>query len=113
MLSTGRVLYHYHTGTMSRRSAPLHWRDPRDWVEINAVDARAAGIEDAAPVVIRSRRGEVKTLARVSEHVPAGVIFLAFHWAEAPANVLTQDYAIDPIAKIPEFKLCTVRVEAE
>ena len=113
VLSTGRVLYHYHTGTMSRRSAPLHWRDPRDWVEINAVDARAAGIEDAAPVVIRSRRGEVKTLARVSEHVPAGVIFLAFHWAEAPANVLTQDYAIDPIAKIPEFKLCTVRVEAE
>lgn len=112
VLSTGRVLYHYHTGTMSRRSAPLHWRDPRDWVEINAIDAQAAGIEDAAPVVIHSRRGRVKTLARVSEHVPAGVIFLAFHWAEAPANVLTQDYAIDPIAKIPEFKLCTVRIEA-
>lgn len=112
VLSTGRVIYHYHTGTMSRRSAPLHWRDPRDWVEINAIDAQAAGIEDAAPVVIRSRRGEVKTLARISEHVPAGMIFLAFHWAEAPANILTQDYAIDPIAKIPEFKLCTVRVEA-
>ncbi len=112
VLSTGRVLYHYHTGTMSRRSAPLHWRDPRDWVEINAADAQAVGVEDGASVVIRSRRGEVKTLARLSEHVPAGVIFLAFHWAEAPANRLTQDYAVDPVAKIPEFKLCTVRVEA-
>ncbi|HRF48194.1 MAG TPA: molybdopterin-dependent oxidoreductase [Anaerolineales bacterium] len=112
VLSTGRVIYHYHTGTMSRRSAPLHWRDPRDWVEINAVDAQAAGIADASPVVIRSRRGEVKTQARISEHVPPGVIFLAFHWAEAPANLLTQDHTVDPYAKIPEFKLCTVRVEA-
>lgn len=111
VLSTGRVIYHYHTGTMSRRSVPLNWRDPGNWVEINPKDAEAAGIADSGAVVIRSRRGEVRTLARFSERVPAGVIFLAFHWAEAPANVLTQDFALDPIAKIPEFKLCTVRIE--
>jgi formate dehydrogenase alpha subunit len=113
ILSTGRVLYHYHTGTMTRRSGPLHWRDPHGWVEINARDAEAVGVHDTEPVVVRSRRGAVRTTARVSERVPAGTVFLAFHWSEAPANTLTHDFALDPLAKIPEFKLCTVRVEAE
>ena len=54
----------------------------------------------------------MRTVARRSERVQPGVVFLAFHWAEAPANRLTQDFALDPIAKIPEFKLCVVRVEA-
>jgi predicted molibdopterin-dependent oxidoreductase YjgC len=112
VLSTGRVLYHYHTGTMTRRSGPLSWRDPRGWVEINAHDAEAAGVADAAAVVLRSRRGQVRTVAHLSERVPPGTVFLAFHWNEAPANTLTHDFALDPIAKIPEFKLCTVRLEA-
>lgn len=111
VLSTGRVLYHYHTGTMTRRSEPLAWRESRGWVEINPQDASAAGIRDATAVVIRSRRGQVRTQARLSQNVPPGVVFLSFHWKEAPANLLTQDYALDPIAKIPEFKLCTVRLE--
>ena len=113
VLSTGRVLYHYHTGTMSRRSEALHWREPGGWIEINAADAAAAGIADDAAVLIRSRRGEVRTVARLSERVQPGVVFLAFHWAEAPANVLTQDFIRVAISKIPEFKLCAVRIMAE
>ncbi len=110
VLSTGRILYHYHTGTMTRRSEGLTWREPRGYAEVNAVDAEAAGIGDGRPVLIRSRRGEIRTQARVSDRVPPGVVFLAFHWKEAPANLLTQDFALDPQAKIPEFKVSAVRI---
>jgi predicted molibdopterin-dependent oxidoreductase YjgC len=110
-LSTGRVLYHYHSGTMTRRSGPLSWREPRGFAEINAVDAEAIDLKDGQAVVIKSRRGEVRTKARISEDVPPGVVFLAFHWREAPANVLTQDFALDPVAKIPEYKISAVRIE--
>ena len=64
-----------------------------------------------AAVTIKSRRGEVQTQARVGERVPPGTVFLAFHWREAPANMLTQDFALDPTAKIPEYKVCAVRLE--
>ncbi|MGQ0604738.1 MAG: molybdopterin oxidoreductase family protein, partial [Anaerolineales bacterium] len=111
ILSTGRVLYHYHTGTMTRRSEALSWRESRGWAEINPHDAAAAGIRDATAVVIRSRRGQVRTQARLSQKVPPGVVFLSFHWKESPANMLTQDFALDPMAKIPEFKICAVRIE--
>jgi len=111
ILSTGRILYHYHTGTQTRRAEGLDWREPKGFVEINAVDAEDAGIRDGGPVVISSRRGQIRTQARVSDRVQPGVIFLAFHWKEAPANLLTQDYALDPIAKIPEYKVSAVRVE--
>ena len=111
ILTTGRVLYHYHSGTMTRRSEPLAWREPRGYVEINAEDAEAISLEDNRAVVIESRRGSVRTRAKISERVPPGTIFLAFHWREAPANVLTQDFALDPVAKIPEYKVCAVRLE--
>jgi predicted molibdopterin-dependent oxidoreductase YjgC len=111
ILTTGRVLYHYHTGTMTRRSEPLHWREPRGFAEINAVDAKAIDLEDGHAVVIRSRRGHVRTRARISDHVPPGTVFLAFHWREAPANILTQDHTLDPVAKIPEYKVSAVRLE--
>lgn len=111
ILSTGRVLYHYHTGTMTRRSEALAWRESRGWVEINPQDAAAVGVRDATAVVVRSRRGEVRTQARLSQKVPPGVVFLSFHWKEAPANLLTQDFALDPLAKIPEYKVCAVRLE--
>jgi formate dehydrogenase alpha subunit len=112
ILTTGRSLYHYHTGTMTRRSEALSWRDPRGHAEINTQDAERIGIRDAGPVVIASRRGQVRTQARVGNRVPPGVVFLAFHWREAPANLLTQDFALDPEAKIPEYKVCAVRLEA-
>jgi predicted molibdopterin-dependent oxidoreductase YjgC len=111
ILSTGRVLYHYHSGTMTRRSGPLAWREPRGYVEVNSEDAAAVGVEDNHAVVIKSRRGTVRTRLKISEGVPPGTIFLAFHWREAPANRLTHDFALDPIAKIPEFKISAVRLE--
>jgi predicted molibdopterin-dependent oxidoreductase YjgC len=111
ILSTGRVLYHYHSGTMTRRSTALDWREPRGYVEINVVDAEAIGLKDNSAVIIKSRRGQVRTRAKVSDGVPPGTIFLAFHWREAPANMLTQDFALDPVAKIPEYKVCAVRIE--
>jgi predicted molibdopterin-dependent oxidoreductase YjgC len=111
ILTTGRVLYHYHTGTMTRRSGPLSWVEPRGYVEINAEDAAAVEVLDNRAVVVKSRRGTVRTRAKISERVPPGTVFLAFHWREAPANMLTQDFALDPVAKIPEYKVCAVRLE--
>ena len=96
---------------MTRRSEPLSWREPRGYVEINAEDAEAIEIKDNFAVVIESRRGSVRTRAKISDRVPPGTIFLAFHWREAPANMLTQDFALDPVAKIPEYKVCAVRLE--
>ena len=112
ILTTGRILYHYHTGTMTRRSEPLSWRETRSYAEINEQDAAAVGVRDAGPVIIRSRRGAVRTQARVSQRVPPGVVFLAFHWRESPANLLTHDQGLDPQAKIPEFKISAVRLES-
>ncbi len=111
ILSTGRILYHYHTGTMTRRSEGLSWRVPRGYAEINEKEAANAGIRDGGQMVIRSRRGSVRTQARVSQNVPPGVVFLSFHWREAPANLLTHDHTLDPLAKIPEYKVCAVCIE--
>jgi predicted molibdopterin-dependent oxidoreductase YjgC len=97
---------------MTRRSMPLDWKEPGGFVEINPEDAEHAGLGDGQDVVIRSRRGSVRTKVRLSENVPPGTIFLAFHWREAPANMLTQDFALDPVAKIPEYKICAVRLES-
>ena len=111
ILSTGRVLYHYHSGTMTRRSEPLNWREPRGYVEIHPEDAEGIQLEDGHAVIVKSRRGEVRTKARLTENVPPGTVFLAFHWREASANILTQDHTLDPVAKIPEYKVCAIRLE--
>ena len=111
ILTTGRVLYHYHTGTMTRRSGPLAWVEPRGYVEINSEDAAGIDLMHDQAVIIESRRGTVRTRAKISDSVPPGTIFLAFHWREAPANMLTQDFALDPVAKIPEYKVCAVRLK--
>ncbi len=111
ILTTGRVLYHYHTGTMTRRSEPLSWIEPRGYIEVNPQDAADIDLLDNRAVVVKSRRGTVRTRVKFSERVPPGTVFLAFHWREAPANMLTQDFALDPVAKIPEYKICAVRLE--
>lgn len=110
-LTTGRILHHYHSGTMTRRSQPLSWREPRGQADIHPDDAAAIELEDGQAVVIKSRRGEVRTRARLTDRVPPGTVFLSFHWREAPANLLTQDFALDPVAKIPEYKISAVRLE--
>jgi predicted molibdopterin-dependent oxidoreductase YjgC len=110
VLSTGRVYYHYHTGSMSRRCQGLDEIYPEALAEINPSDASKLGVEDGAKVKVTSRRGEVEVEAQVTERVPKGTIFMSFHFGEAAANVLTNP-ALDPVSKIPELKVCAVRVE--
>ena len=110
-LSTGRMLQHFHTGSMSRRAPVLHGIVPRGNIEIHPEDARQFGLRDGEPVKVTTRRGEVVTTALVTLRVAQGSLFMPFHFAEAAANRLTID-ALDPVAKIPEYKICAARVEA-
>jgi len=110
VLTTGRSLYHFHTGTMTRRVEGLNVLMKEGEVEINPADAAKLGIADGDKVKVASRRGEVVAKANVTEASPAGVVFMTFHFAESPANRLTNP-ALDPVAKIPEYKVCAVRVE--
>jgi formate dehydrogenase alpha subunit len=108
ILTTGRVLEHWHGGTMTRNSA-LNEIYPEARVEMNPADAEMHGILDGMAVRVTSRRGEVVLRATVTEKTTVGVVFIPFHFAEAAANLLTND-ALDPQAKIPEFKACAVQV---
>jgi formate dehydrogenase major subunit/formate dehydrogenase alpha subunit len=110
VLTTGRVLEHYHSGTMTRRVAGLDWLVPGAVVEMHPRDAGQRGIRDGGSVRVRSRRGALVALARVSAGIAPGTVFVPFHFAESAANVLT-NAALDPIAKIPEYKVCAVAVE--
>jgi predicted molibdopterin-dependent oxidoreductase YjgC len=110
LLTTGRVLYQYHTGTMTRKTDGLNDRAPGAFVEIAAADARALGIADGDQVLVSSRRGEIVVKARVSGATDPGTVFMPFHWAEAAANRLTSATALDPVSKIPEFKVSAVRI---
>ena len=109
-LTTGRQLWHYHTGSMTRRSKGLNAQAPEGFVDINPEDAQSSAIHDGDWVQVISRRGEVKTKAHITEDVPPGVVFMTFHFAEAPVNALTIP-VLDPIAKIPEYKACAVAVK--
>ncbi len=111
ILSTGRVLYHYHTGTMTRLSSGSMERVPESLVEIHPADAERLKVEDGQPVTVTSRRGSVTAKARVTEKSPRGTVFMNFHFAEAAVNRLTHP-SLDPVGKIPGFKVCAVRVEA-
>lgn len=110
LLSTGRVLYHYHTGTMTRKDEGLNFRYPNAYVEMNPADTFELGIEEKEIVRVSSRRGDINIAVKVTQRSPKGLVFIPFHFIEAPANRLTNP-AFDPIAKIPEYKVCAVRVE--
>jgi predicted molibdopterin-dependent oxidoreductase YjgC len=109
-LTTGRIMFHYHTGSMTRRSEKLDQEVPEGYVEISPEDADRLGLGKSELVRVVSRRGEIETKAWVTRRVPPGVVFIPFHFAEAAANVLTNP-ALDPVAKIPEYKVAAVRVE--
>jgi formate dehydrogenase alpha subunit len=109
-LSTGRILYHWHTGTMTRKAEGLVERAPRCEVEISPEDAAQLGIKDGTDVKVTSRRGHIRAKARVTEKAVQGTIFVPFHFAEAAVNRLTHA-KVDPVAKIPGCKVCAVRVE--
>ncbi len=108
VLTTGRVLEHWHTATMSRRVGPLRKLYPMGLAEIHPEDAKRLGIWEGEMVSITSERGKIEATAHITEKSAPGVIFMAFHWSEAPANILTNP-ASDPVAKIPEYKVCAVK----
>jgi len=109
ILTTGRILCHYHTGTMTRRVADLNVLRGEELVEINPADGSALGIQDGELVEVASRRGRVRARARTTERSPPGVVFMTFHFSETPTNLLTNP-ALDPVAKIPELKVCAVKL---
>jgi len=111
ILNTGRVLYHYHTGTMSRRSKGPSERCPESLIEVNPKDAGTYGIENGKRASIITRRGRMTAQAKVTDRSPVGTIFANFHFSEAAVNRLTNP-ALDPIGKIPEYKVCAVKIEA-
>jgi predicted molibdopterin-dependent oxidoreductase YjgC len=112
ILTTERSLYHFHTGTMTRKIEGLNELMSRELVEMNPADAGKLGIADGDVVKVSSRRGEITAEARITDVSPPGVICMTFHFAESPTNVVTSP-ALDPVAKIPETKVCAVRVEKE
>jgi len=112
ILTTGRSLYQYHTGSMTRKVSGLNLMDGFEKVEVNPADAERYGLAGGDLVKVISRRGEVKARVKVTDASPVGVVFMTFHFAESPTNVLTSP-ALDPVAKTPEFKVAAVRIEKE
>jgi formate dehydrogenase alpha subunit len=110
LLTTGRLMFHWHTGTMTRRSEKLHQEVPEAYIEMHPDDAADIRLNGASRVRVASRRGAIDLGVRITPHIKPGVVFIPFHFAEAAANVLTHA-ALDPTAKIPEYKVCAVRVE--
>ena len=109
-LTTGRILQHYHTGAMTRRVPGLEQLAPEERVELHPDDAARLGVSDGDWLHVSSRRGQVDARAWVTDRVGHKVVFMTFHYAEALTNALTNS-AVDPIAKIPELKVCAVKVE--
>lgn len=110
ILSTGRILFHWHGGTMSRRSPGLEAIAPEALVEIHPDDAAAMGVTEGDLVRVASRRGDVEARAHLTRRSPRGTIFMTFHYAESATNLLTHS-VVDPTAKIPEYKVSAVRLE--
>jgi len=110
LLTTERSRYHFHTGTMTRKVSGLDALVSEGMVEINPKDASALGISDTEMVKVISRRGNIMARAKVTEVSPVKVVTMNFHFAESPTNQLTNP-ALDPVAKIPEFKVCAVKLE--
>jgi len=111
LLSTGRVLYHWHGGEMTRRAQGLLEIYSRPLIEVNEDDAVRLGLNGNKRVRLTSRRGSIEAEAWVTDRVPPGMVYGNFHFPEASVNYLTIA-ALDPVAKIPEFKVCAVKVEA-
>jgi len=110
VMNTGRQLYHWHTGTMTRRASGLDQREPTPIVEIHPEDARELGVQDGDLVRLTSRRNTMVSSCRLSQRVARGQVFVPFHFREAAANLLTNP-VLDPYAKMAELKCCAVRLE--
>ncbi len=110
VLTTGRLLEHWHTGAMTRRATVLDAIEPEAQVHVAPADLAAWGISPGETVRVATRRGEIDLVARSDVAVPAGVVFIPFCWTEAPVNFLTNP-ALDPFGKIPELKFSAARLE--
>jgi formate dehydrogenase major subunit len=111
VLSTGRVLEHWHTGTMTRRADVLDAIEPEATAFLSPKELGRLGIAPGDPIRVETRRGAVEVKVRSDRDVPEGMVFMPFCYAEAAANLLTNP-ALDPFGKIPEFKFCAARVSA-
>jgi formate dehydrogenase alpha subunit len=109
-LTTGRVFAHYHTGTMTRRAEALNCEIPEAILEVNPADAGKLGIRTGDWVYLTTRRGKIAVKAQLTDWIKESIVFMPFHFVEANANVLTNT-ALDPICKIPELKVCAVKLE--
>jgi formate dehydrogenase major subunit len=111
VLITGRLLEHWHTGAMTRRASVLDCIEPDPIAMLNPADLARIGARAGEPIRLRSRRGEVSAFAGSDAGLQPGQVFLPFCYHEAAANLLTNE-ALDPTAKIPEFKFCAIQVSA-
>ena len=107
VLTSGRVVLHYNTGAMTRRTRALQEREPELFVQVNPQTAESYGIQEQAKALVTTRRGEAKAKVRITRRIPPGVLFMPFHFPEM--NLLTND-ALDPTAKIPEYKVAACRI---
>jgi predicted molibdopterin-dependent oxidoreductase YjgC len=103
-------MFHWHTGTMTRRSEKLEQEVPEAYVEMHPKDAAQIGLNGSERVKVASRRAEIELAVRVTDRIRPGVVFIPFHFAEAAANALTNS-ALDTDSGIPEYKVCAVKVE--
>lgn len=110
ILTTGRNLFQYHSGSMTRRVRQIEQHAGEAYVELNPGDAARLGVQNGDIIKVSSRRGKIKIKARVTNRVSEGTVFIPMHYREAAANVITND-ALDPVVKIPEFKVCAVNLE--
>jgi len=110
LLTTGRVLFQYHGGSMTRRVAPIEQVAGQAYIEISREDAKALGVASGDKVAVSSRRGAITLTAEVSTRPGRGVVFIPFHYAEAAANELTSGKGLDPVCKIPSLKVTAVKI---
>ena len=110
VLTTGRLLEHWHTGSMTRRASVLDDLEPEAVAYLSPRDLRRLGIRAGDRIRVTTRRGAIELKARVDGAIPPGMVFIPFCYAEAAANVLTNPQ-LDPFGKIPEFKFCAARIE--
>ncbi|MBW2589346.1 MAG: formate dehydrogenase subunit alpha [Deltaproteobacteria bacterium] len=112
ILSTGRIPFHFHGGSMTRKIDILNQEAPTGYVDIHPEDAKKLGVAEKELLKVSSRRGEISIKARISTEVKPGIVFIPIHFSECAVNILT-DRKFDPVAKIPGFKVCAVNIEKQ
>jgi formate dehydrogenase alpha subunit len=111
LLTTGRIPFHYHSGSMTRRIERLNQEAPTGFAVIHPADARNLQVENGQTISVTSRRGNISIIAQVSDEIEPGMVFIPMHFAECAANVLTDASRLDPVSKIPDYKVCAVKIE--